>query len=155
MKRFVAAVFLSFTFATAAHAGAANADISCRSADGKLAFAGNIPGDLGEFDATVQASGRSARLYSVLNQQTMETEENAKLDVVQNLEIRVWTLKSWRTGNGEYGYLEMYAVPKTVSFNRIPNGYRSSFKAKISVNQPELGGITEEGTVRCELQYQI
>lgn len=137
---------------TQAFAGASNADLKCQARG--FAIEGNIPGDFAEFDLTVNKAGRTGRLASVLNQSNGQTEENAKITVVQELRDGVWTLSSARLGD-DYGFLQMHALPKTVKMKPTSNGYRASFQAKASVNLPELSNETLDVTVACSLVHEI
>jgi len=147
----VLAAFSLFT-TTQAFAGAANADLKC--AGKGITVEGSVPGDLGEWDFKVTKSGRSARIFSVINQQNGETEENSKVVVADYLHDAVWTLSADRTKD-DYGYVSMYALPKTVKYAKIPNGYRAKFQAKVSYSFGEFGNQNENETVDCRLQYQI
>lgn len=153
MKLMIAALTLSMFTATNVLAGAANADLKCTSKDG-LSLKGTVPGDFTEFDVTIEAGGKKARLFSTVNQDSFQTEENATLTVVQDLSQGVWTLSSQRKGD-EGGFLQAYALPKTVVFKRTANGYSATFNAKASVYLSEISDEQLEKSLSCTLKYEI
>lgn len=150
----VSVVCMAMMASTAAFAGAANADLSCRSSDG-VTVSGNVPGDFAEFDMTVQQGSKSARLFSVTNQSSGQTEENATISTVQDLRNGVWTLVSNRMVPGAYGYVQLYALPKTMKFQTVPNGYNASFTAKLRFNLKDIADSSVDKTVSCTLEYGI
>jgi hypothetical protein len=152
MKALFTIAALLLASSASAFAGAANADLLCRSKSG-VEVKGSIPGDFAEFDLTVSHAGASSRLFSVLNQETSATEENAKLAVVESQKDGVWTLSAELLQG--YGLLHMYALPKTFRGKSIPNGYQSRFTAKAWMNLPELGGQGIDVSLDCTLHYEI
>jgi len=154
MKLIPALTVIALLASTSAFAGAANAELKCQSADG-LVIEGSVPGDFAEFDVTVSKNGQSARLFSTLNQSSSETEENATLTVVESTADGVWTLSSYLNGENTYGYLQMFALPKTVKYKRLANGYSAKFTAKTSLNLPGIDGDNFGVKLSCSLYYSI
>lgn len=134
-----------------AFAGASNADINCRSADG-LTLTGNIPGDFAEFDVTIRRGGKSSRVYRLTNQQTGQSEGNANATVVQSLKDGVYSIMINRE-SPSYGHIEMFAIPKTVVFKNVSNVSTATFSAKLSFRL--FGADIEDKTVRCTMKYSI
>ena len=139
---------------SSAFAGAANAELKCQSASG-LTIEGSVPGDFAEFDLTVSKNGQSARLFSGINQGDGETEESATLAVIESLTDGVWTLSSVLKGEDTYGYLQLFALPKTLKHRRIPNGYSAKFDAKANLNLPGIEGDNYGVKLKCALHYAI
>lgn len=142
MKTKFAIFSLCLGFSFAALAGATNDDIKCE-ANGKTVLSGDVPGDFASFDVTLTSAGGSVALSDVA----------AKIDVAQYYEDGVWTLNIERSS--PYGFLQMHALPKTMIFKRIPNGYTASFTAKAEYNFSEVAASTQTMTLKCTLRYQL
>lgn len=143
-----------FLASTSAFAGAANTQIQCQSRDG-LKIVGLVPGDEADFQLEISQEGRQLNLFSRYNFDTNVQEENASISVVEQPKDSVYTLVLNQKGNDKYGTMQLYALPKTVSYKRIPNGYRASFTAKVLYNFSELNGETQNKEVSCTLKYEI
>lgn len=154
MKLKIATIALSMMAGSTAFAGAANADLNCKSADGVI-VKGSVPGDFAEFELTITKGGKSARLFSVLNQGTLTTEQNANMAVVSDLKNGVWTLSAQQTAANAYGFVQIYALPKTVKSTSIPYGYKASFTGKLDFNLSNVKMSSEATTVNCTLKYEI
>ncbi|MBX2988231.1 MAG: hypothetical protein KF802_10065 [Bdellovibrionaceae bacterium] len=128
-KFFIGAGIILFSLQSAA--GASNTTLKCSSADKKIRVDGQVPGDLAEFDLKVFNGGRESRFFSFVNQTTLQTEENASVKIVEDLDVGVYTLAA-NTRNSPLSLsLELYAIPSTLKKTKIPNGARSSFEAKM------------------------
>jgi hypothetical protein len=135
-----------------AFAGAANADLKCTGQG--ISIEGSVPGDLGEWDFKVSKGGRESRIYSVTNQGSGETEENGKVAVVDRMHDAVWTLTADRIGR-DWGFVQMYAMPKTVKYKSTRNGYRASFQAKVSFNLGDIARESVDAAVACTIVHEI
>jgi hypothetical protein len=139
-------------FGYSAFAGSANAHLQCQSDKGTV-ISGDVPGDEAEFTLTVSKNGVSVPLYSQTDQSTGKMVTNATISNVTSLEDGVWTLISNRTVG--YGFVQMYAIPKTFKYHRITNGYKASFTANAQYNLSEIRNSTVTAIVSCTLDYSI
>ena len=66
----------------------------------------------------------------------------------------MWTLKAERS-DGSYGYVVMYALPKTVKHKRTRGGYRATFDAKAVFNLSEVSPEGMDAALTCSLVYEL
>jgi hypothetical protein len=152
MKSFsILAASFCLLISSQAFAGASNAGINCKSADG-LTLTGNIPGDFAEFDVTIRQADKSSRVYSLTNQKTGQLEGNGTATAVQSLKDGVYTITINRE-SPSHGFIEMFAIPKTVVFKSVSGGYTATFSAKLSFRL--FSDDIVDKTVQCTMKYSI
>ncbi len=152
-KMIVAA--LAMLISAQAFAGASNTSLDCSNKDGSVSLSGDVPGDFTEFTLTVtQGKGDKKKefmkLYSVTNQTTYKTEENARLVIFEDLKNDVYALQADDLDG--FQTIRLYAIPKTLNKNRSGVNVNSSFKGKLNVDS-ENGMIETE--VNCKTDYSI
>jgi hypothetical protein len=101
---------------------------------------------------TIRQAGNSSRVYSLTNQQTGQLEGNGNVVAVQSLKDGVCTIMINRQ-SPSYGFIEMFAIPKTVVFKSVSNGYTATFSAKLSFRL--FSSDIEDKTVRCTTKYSL
>ncbi len=141
MKAQLMSLMLTLLTSSFAFAGAANADLDCKSKD--LTIKGSVPGDFAEFALTLNFKGKTGQLES--------TTEGSSVHVYEEPAEGVWTMLA----HGKDGYVRMHAIPKTMKFKALPgSGYNATFSAKV---RTEFGHPTQraESTVVCTLHYSL
>jgi len=88
---------LAMLISAQAFAGASNTSLECSNKEGTVSLSGSIPGDFAEFTlSVVQGKGDKKKefmkLYSTVNQQTSQTEENARIVVIEDFKNNVYAL---------------------------------------------------------------
>lgn len=148
-----AILVMSNLMSNGAQAAISPAKLDCTSTDG-MRVSGDVPGDHGEFDLTVAYQGKAARLYSLINPDSGLTQENASLAVAQDLVEGVWTLVAKANEPGRFGYLQIYALPRTVVYQSSDAGYDASFTARVYFTLPEISTTSFGMNVKCSLSYR-
>ena len=150
IKSMTFAVLASASFST--FAGSAQAVLKCQSDKGNE---GTVPGDETTFKVTIAKDGKTVAIYSEIDQTTGAMNENADLSTISAPQDSVWTLNANRKATAGYGFLQMYAMPKTVKYKSTPGGYKTSFTAKAYYNFSEIRVDSINAIVKCTLDYQI
>ena len=76
------------------------------------------------------------------------------MTAVQSLKDGVYTITINRK-SPSYGFIEMFAIPKTVVFKSVSNGYTATFSAKLSFRLFSSDQDQEDKTVQCTMKYSI
>lgn len=151
----IAAVLLTLFAGASAFAGSANAYLNCKSANGQLAIKGWIPGDESNFTLEITEGQVTKKLFNTYTYPN-GTSKNASITVMDSLKDGVWTMKSDLEGQDTYGYISMFALPKTMSYKNLTNGYRASFTAKATYNFKEFKNEDNYNVkVVCTLNYSL
>ena len=145
MKKFsLVAIFVSFLPSFHANAEIAIDELNCSAPDGST-VTGTAPGGLG-FDLTVRTGGKSARVSA-----NNGNANNAM--VVQDLQVGVYTMYIDVTAPTPAGFVQLYAIPKTVTYKENSNGYTATFSA---ILQFALPGISwSQKTCKCTINSHL
>ena len=145
-SQIIAAVLALVVFPSAAFAGAANANLNCQSSNAGSAvlLSGSIPGDLAEFEVSLQYKGQSLVAQS----------EEDRINVVNAVSEGVFVV-TVALANGDN--LQLYALPKSISHtgSHSTGKLKASFKAILS-DAPKPFWPTLNGTeFICSYVYAI
>ena len=155
----VVPLILAFCLPGVAFAGSAQANLNCVSkAKPGFSIQGYIPGDSPEFDLNVKYGNSSTRFYRVIDfASPTQQSANSDITVVQALKDKVWTVASFSLRGQPYLYLQMYALPKTLKYAKIRNGYRAKFTSSVEFLAAEGEFPAQDVTtnVNCVLEYEI
>jgi hypothetical protein len=142
----IAVAFLGLAMASHAHAGTANADLTCHGRDPAapaFVLEADIPGDEAYFSLALKAGGKQT-VY-----QTDGSGDGDRIAVVEDLHYGVFTLSIWRGKDVE---VTLYALPKSVRRGVAPDGReRHEFNALLSAPGNDLNDLV----LRCTHDYGV
>jgi hypothetical protein len=139
-------IVISASFVTAS-AGVDNATIACKTVGtkgGVFHLAGNIPGDLAEFELSLKRNSAETKMTSKADEDIL---------VVEDFDNKVFTMVVY----GKAGRLILYAIPRTVFTSGDRNlEFKARFNAILSeAPNPAGGNPLSEVRMSCTYEYSI
>lgn len=141
---------------TSANAGSTNSRLKCQSLAGTndaISIAGFIPGNEYEFTLEITKAQKSVQETVRFFRQSDSSpgQRNADISVVDRLYDHVWTLTT--ENEVENTHMSMYALPATVVYTRLTNGFKAQFRAKLQYTA--FGEFAIDRIVDCSISYLL
>jgi hypothetical protein len=135
-----------------AHAGATNIVLDCKTADGKVALTGDVPGDMADFSLEATLPKAYGKLISAWDENQKDNPNSGRVSVIEDFKNGVFTVYSESTSKNSDLTIRLYAFPKSVKMKPLPYGYEAHFTGHLSIWDRKGSG---ESKVICTAVYNI